>query len=152
MQHIGYDISVWNRWFIISVQINDFLTLDKENLVLVEYYADILGAILPSIADKEPKIRQVNQVFCFIELLTVIYTVVLIISLSRCICVFTIFCIRSGCWWNQWEASFCMCRFIKKTFRWISFRFCTQCCKEVHFSSFGNVYLLTASRFIYVQP
>ncbi|KMZ69626.1 VAC14-like protein [Zostera marina] len=38
--------------------INDFLTLDKENLVLVEYYADILGAILPSIADKEPKIRQ----------------------------------------------------------------------------------------------
>lgn len=41
------------------MQINEFVKLGGDQLV--PYYADILGAILPCIADKEEKIRVVSQ-------------------------------------------------------------------------------------------
>lgn len=41
------------------LQINEFVKLGGDQLV--PYYADILGAILPCIADKEEKIRVVSQ-------------------------------------------------------------------------------------------
>lgn len=40
------------------MQINEFVKLGGDQLV--PYYADILGAILPCIADKEEKIRVVS--------------------------------------------------------------------------------------------
>lgn len=46
-----------NRLFCV-VQINEFVKLGGEQLV--PYYADILGAILPCISDKEEKIRVVS--------------------------------------------------------------------------------------------
>lgn len=71
LRHIG--VATYWPWImsvkqiiIISVQINEFLKLGKDQLI--EYYADILGAILPSIADKDPGIGKVNWVFFFIEL------------------------------------------------------------------------------------
>lgn len=45
----------------LYLQINEFVKLGGDQLV--PYYADILGAILPSIADKEEKIRVVGSVF-----------------------------------------------------------------------------------------
>ena len=44
---------------MICPQINEFVKLGGDQLV--PYYADILGAILPCIADKEEKIRVVSQ-------------------------------------------------------------------------------------------
>jgi hypothetical protein len=44
----------------LAVQINEFVKLGGDQLV--PYYADILGAILPCISDKEEKIRVVG---CF---------------------------------------------------------------------------------------
>ena len=44
---------------MICLQINEFVKLGGEQLV--PYYADILGAILPCIADKEEKICVVSQ-------------------------------------------------------------------------------------------
>ena len=44
------------------LQLNEFVKLSGEQLV--PYYADILGAILPAISDKEEKIRMV----CFLQL------------------------------------------------------------------------------------
>ena len=41
-----------------TVQINEFVKLGGDQLV--PYYADILGAILPCISDKEEKIRVVS--------------------------------------------------------------------------------------------
>lgn len=46
----------------IYVQIDEFVKLGGEQLA--PYYADILSAVLPCIADKEEKIRVVNcQIF-----------------------------------------------------------------------------------------
>ena len=46
--------------FVFSfLQINEFVKLGGDQLV--PYYADILGAILPCIADKEEKIRVVGS-------------------------------------------------------------------------------------------
>ena len=45
----------------LYLQINEFVKLGGDQLV--PYYADILGAILPSIADKEEKIRVVGFIF-----------------------------------------------------------------------------------------
>lgn len=42
----------------ICVQIDEFVKLGGEQLA--PYYADILSAVLPCIADKEEKIRVVN--------------------------------------------------------------------------------------------
>lgn len=42
------------------MQINEFVKLGGEQLV--PYYADILGAILPCVSDKEEKIRAVNHI------------------------------------------------------------------------------------------
>lgn len=47
--------------FIFLPQINEFVKLGGDQLVL--YYADILGAILPCISDKEEKIRVVSLLF-----------------------------------------------------------------------------------------
>jgi len=45
-------------YYIVHVlQLNEFVKLSGEQLV--PYYADILGAILPAISDKEEKIRVV---------------------------------------------------------------------------------------------
>ncbi len=44
---------------LICVQVNEFVKLGGHQLV--PYYADILGAILPAISDKEEKIRLVSQ-------------------------------------------------------------------------------------------
>lgn len=46
------------------LQLNEFVKLSGEQLV--PYYADILGAILPAISDKEEKIR----VVCSLHLAT----------------------------------------------------------------------------------
>lgn len=43
---------------VLGVQVNEFVKLGGEQLV--PYYADILGAILPAISDKEEKIRVVS--------------------------------------------------------------------------------------------
>lgn len=45
------------------MQINEFVRLAGEQLV--PYHADILGATLPLISDKEEKIKVVNLVFSF---------------------------------------------------------------------------------------
>ena len=42
-------------------QVNEFVKLAGEQLV--PYYADILGALLPAISDKEEKIRVVGLKF-----------------------------------------------------------------------------------------
>lgn len=44
------------------MQINEFVKLGGDQLV--PYYADILGAILPCISDKEEKIRVVGCLMC----------------------------------------------------------------------------------------
>lgn len=49
-------------WFL-TLQINEFVKLGGDQLV--PYYADILGAILPCISDKEEKIIVVS---CFFHL------------------------------------------------------------------------------------
>lgn len=46
---------------LLYLQINEFVKLGGDQLV--PYYADILGAILPSISDKEEKIRVVRFMF-----------------------------------------------------------------------------------------
>lgn len=48
---------VFCMWFF-AMQINEFVKLGGDQLV--PYYADILGAILPCISDKEEKIRVVG--------------------------------------------------------------------------------------------
>lgn len=49
------------------MQINEFVKLGGDQLV--PYYADILGAILPCISDKEEKIRVVRLLVSFISFL-----------------------------------------------------------------------------------
>ena len=44
--------------YSLTVQIYEFVKLGGDQLV--PYYADILGAILPCISDKEEKIRVVS--------------------------------------------------------------------------------------------
>lgn len=46
------------------IQINEFVKLGGDQLI--PYYADILGAILPCLSDKEEKIRVVNAALLFI--------------------------------------------------------------------------------------
>lgn len=48
-------------FMLIIFQINEFVKLGGDQLV--PYYADILGAILPCISDKEEKIRVVTFLF-----------------------------------------------------------------------------------------
>lgn len=45
------------------MQINEFVKLGGDQLV--PYYADILGAILPCISDKEEKIRVVSKLILY---------------------------------------------------------------------------------------
>ena len=52
----------------MDVQINEFVKLGGDQLV--PYYADILGAVLPCISDKEEKIRVVG---CFVLLHSLFY-------------------------------------------------------------------------------
>lgn len=47
----------------VDLQINEFVKLGGDQLI--PYYADILGAILPCISDKEEKIRVVCMVLSF---------------------------------------------------------------------------------------
>jgi hypothetical protein len=49
------------HYIMYALQLNEFVKLSGEQLV--PYYADILGAILPAISDKEEKIRMV----CFLQ-------------------------------------------------------------------------------------
>lgn len=51
-------IGIYNLFITLTVQINEFVKLGGDQLV--PYYADILGAILPCISDKEEKIRVVS--------------------------------------------------------------------------------------------
>lgn len=50
-----------------GMQINEFVKLGGDQLV--PYYADILGAILPCISDKEEKIRVVGLLASFVSFL-----------------------------------------------------------------------------------
>lgn len=56
-EYLSNFIWYWFRWSA-SLQINEFVKLGGDQLV--PYYADILGAILPCISDKEEKIRVVS--------------------------------------------------------------------------------------------
>jgi len=51
-------LELYNSFPALTVQINEFVKLGGDQLV--PYYADILGAILPCISDKEEKIRVVS--------------------------------------------------------------------------------------------
>lgn len=54
------------------VQIHEFVKLAGDQIV--PYYADILGAILPCIADKEEKIRIVSFLFpCHLKSKSVVF-------------------------------------------------------------------------------
>lgn len=57
---------------LIGVQINEFVKLGGDQLV--PYYADILGAILPCISDKEEKIRVVSLCFLLLSYLVSVWS------------------------------------------------------------------------------
>lgn len=57
--------------YFLIVQINEFVKLGGDQLV--PYYADILGAILPCISDKEEKIRVVGSFEILLFLFAVFY-------------------------------------------------------------------------------
>lgn len=57
--------------YFLIVQINEFVKLGGDQLV--PYYADILGAILPCISDKEEKIRVVGSFEILLSLFAVFY-------------------------------------------------------------------------------
>ena len=57
---VNFILFCYSFFFWGFVQINEFVKLGGDQLV--PYYADILGAILPCISDKEEKIRVVG---CF---------------------------------------------------------------------------------------
>jgi len=84
-------LELYNLFITLTVQINEFVKLGGEQLV--PYYADILGAILPCISDKEEKIRVVSWFKLSERWKICDYLIIL-----RPIFWF------QGCSWNQWRA------------------------------------------------
>lgn len=58
------------------MQINEFVKLGGDQLV--PYYADILGAILPCISDKEEKIRVVSWLILYLSFLSLSLSLIFI--------------------------------------------------------------------------
>lgn len=65
------------------MQINEFVKLGGEQLV--PYYADILGAILPCISDKEEKIRVVSLSMVFTLFWSMAYSLSCTVFLEVCL-------------------------------------------------------------------
>lgn len=72
-------VRMLDLWFIVKVQINEFVKLGGEQLV--PYYADILGAILPCISDEEEKIRVVLS-----RPMLLIHTITVYVNCVACAC------------------------------------------------------------------
>lgn len=64
------------------MQINEFVKLGGDQLI--PYYADILGAILPCISDKEDKIRVVRLalIFCIFYVYPLTYMLMILLSIT----------------------------------------------------------------------